>query len=153
MPDLRGDAVTAGPARSKRNNNPGNLDAGQPWRGLMPKDALSPEQKAETRFAVFSSPSYGFRAMALVLLNYDRLHGIHTIDGIIHRWAPPSENDTEAYINAVCRGTGRLPNESLNLRDHILLESLCKQIAIHEAGGWVWDDTDLHQGVALAVSA
>lgn len=139
--------------RSQRNNNPGNIEIGQPWLGLMPADQMSTEQAAEKRFAVFKSPAWGFRALAVIILNYNRKYGINTIGGIIKRWAPPTENNTHAYIMAVCRATGRMPSDPLDLKDYMLLESIAKAIATHEAGGWYFTDADLHAGVAMALQA
>ncbi|HEY4356024.1 MAG TPA: hypothetical protein VGN16_09780, partial [Acidobacteriaceae bacterium] len=75
--------------RAVRNNNPGNIVAGDHWQGLMPRSEMSPEQLAETRFAVFASPKWGFRAMGVILLNYEHVHHLRTIAQIIARWAPP----------------------------------------------------------------
>lgn len=54
-------------------------------------------------FAKFSSFVYGWRAALLLIRNYI-IHGYDTIPKIISRWAPPSENHTEVYINTVVSG-------------------------------------------------
>lgn len=53
-------------------------------------------------FCVFSSLRLGFRAAFLLLRNYVR-QGNNTIESIVTRWAPPSENDVESYIDYVCK--------------------------------------------------
>lgn len=136
--------------RAVRNSNPGNLEAGDQWQGLMPRDKMTPEQKAETRFAVFLSPKWGFRALGVILLNYEKRHGIHTIRDIINRWAPKSENNTDAYIKAVCKDTGFDADEMINLHSARVMQGLCKAIATHECGGFYFNDADLIAGVALA---
>src|SRR4051812_38910947 len=86
------------------NANPGNIDRGKPptaWLGLATPAEMTPEQKAEKRFAVFRSPEYGIRALAKLLQTYQSKHGLRTVRGIINRWAPPVENNTGAYVNAV----------------------------------------------------
>jgi hypothetical protein len=93
--------------RAVRNQNPGNINAGESWEGLMPRAQMTPDQAAETRFAVFESPKWGFRALGIILLNYVRLHGLTTVRQIIGRWAPSIENDTGSYVTAVARGVGR----------------------------------------------
>ena len=42
-------------------------------------------------------------------------HRLYTIRTIIRRWAPESENNTEAYINNVSKLTGILPDEPLGI--------------------------------------
>lgn len=49
---------------------------------------------------------WGYRAMFLIIHNYDQLYGINTLDKIIERWAPPVENDTRLYIKAVAMRLG-----------------------------------------------
>lgn len=137
--------------RAVRNNNPGNLEAGTKWLGLMPPGQMTPEQAAETRFAVFEAPKWGFRAMAIILLRYQRIHGLNTVRGIINRWAPPSENNTFAYVQAVCKDIKKNPDAPLDLSNAETLRGLCKAIAVHESGGWFFTSTDLNDGVSLAL--
>ena len=93
--------------RGIRNNNPGNIRENRfvdfDWVGEAPDD-FDPE------FEEFITPQAGIRAIARILKNYQSRHGINTVRGIITRWAPPSENDTESYIAAVVRQT-RFPAE------------------------------------------
>lgn len=138
--------------RAVRNNNPGNLNAGAAWQGLMARADMTPEQAAEPRFAVFKSPIWGFRAMGVILLNYEKLHGLNTVRGYIGRWAPPGENNTDAYVKAVCHDCAVGADDHFDLKVQINLERLTKAIAIHEAGAWLFQDADLHAGVALAES-
>ena len=136
--------------RSFRNNNPGNLEAGDHWQGLMAVSTMTPQQRAETRFAVFSSPKWGFRALAVILLNYQHKHGINTIRGIVERFAPANENNTAAYISAISQGIKRGPDEPLDFTNPATLQGFCKAIAIHEAGSWLFLDDDLVAGVRMA---
>ncbi len=136
--------------RALRNNNPGNIVAGEPWMGLMPPDQMSPEQQAEDRFAVFKAPMWGFRALALILMNYSVKHGINTVQDIIARWAPPVENDTAAYVDAVAKAIGVLPSAVLTLTDANTLRALCMAISTHECGSWMFKTQDLDGGVNAA---
>jgi hypothetical protein len=138
--------------RAVRNNNPGNLNAGIAWQGLMPRAQMTTEQSQEGRFAVFKSSVWGFRALCIVLLNYERVHNLDTIRKMITRWAPNTENDTDAYIKSVCDMTGQDPDAHLDLKDQSLLQSLARAIAVHECGGWFFTVEDLMSGVALAES-
>lgn len=140
--------------RSVRNNNPGNIRAsGIPWQGLMPRSRMNQAQLEEKSFCVFESPAYGFRAMGRVLLSYQRKHGLDTVCQIIDRWAPPIENDTGSYTNAVAKSIGVSPDQRINLEQPTVLSPLMKAITTHETGGWYgyWDDGDLRLGVSWAL--
>ena len=137
--------------RAVRNNNPGNLESGPRWKGLLPASRRTPVQRREIRFAVFRSPEWGFRALALVLRNYQRRHGLDTVRRVVRRFAPPPENETEGYIRAVARRMGIAADVPLDLDSARVLMALCKAIAIQESGGWFFSDADLAAGVALAL--
>lgn len=49
---------------------------------------------------VFRTP-FGFRAVLHLLYRYRQL-GVVTVSDIINRFAPTSENNTQAYIKSVC---------------------------------------------------
>lgn len=139
--------------RSVRNYNPGNICSGPAWKGLQPVRLITPEQEAEPRFAVFQNPVYGFRALVLLLINYGH-DGLETIHQIIARYAPTTENDTEAYVSDVSRRTGFAPNQPLDLSDRSTLFAIAKAIATHETGGWspYWTDAQLSSGLDWALS-
>jgi hypothetical protein len=129
--------------RGIRNNNPGNIEkSGAPWQGLA---AVQPDP----RFVVFSSPEYGIRALAKILLNYQRLHAVRTVDGIIHRYAPARENDTASYVRAVAKALGVDPIEPINVADY--LPDLVRAIIVHENGIQPYDAGTIRRGVALAL--
>ena len=137
--------------RAVRNNNPGNLNAGDHWRGLLSRSQMTAQQLAEPRFAVFGAPRWGFHAMAVILLNYTRLHNLRTVRQIITRWAPPSDhNPTAAYVKNVCDGMGVEPDKEIDLHDPVVMASLCKAISTQECGGWFFSTTDLMAGISLA---
>lgn len=86
-------------SRGLRNNNPGNIRTDNcKWRG-----EIYPSQ--DKAFKQFESAAWGYRAMFHLINNYCRLYGCDTIRKIVSRWAPPTENYTEAYIKAVCEGS------------------------------------------------
>ena len=83
--------------RGLRNNNPGNIrNSSIVWQG-----EIAPSK--DKSFKQFKSMAYGYRALIKLLQNYRKLYGCHTIGDFIKRWAPPSENNTNAYIIAVCK--------------------------------------------------
>lgn len=73
-------------------NNPFNIRSGSAWRGRCG------DRKG---FVEFSTLEYGVRAWLILMRNY-RVRGFRTIRQIISRFAPPTENDTERYIEFVC---------------------------------------------------
>jgi hypothetical protein len=111
-----------------RSNNPGNLrhSAQFTWLGEVGVNASG--------FCVFDTLENGIRALAKNLLSYFHQHGLDTVTGIIHRWAPPSENDTEAYVKSVAGSLGVTPDRVINLDDVSTLASLVAAIARHENG-------------------
>lgn len=64
-------------------------------------------QTGATRgFADFESVEMCRRAGAYLLMRSYRRAGVTTIEDVISRWAPKTENDTENYIKFVCKRTG-----------------------------------------------
>ena len=85
------------PTLAEINNNPLNIryNPANNWQG----------QTGENKgFCTFKNEAYGIRAGYKILCNYIR-NGHNTIERIIHRWAPPSENNTDKYIRFVCQET------------------------------------------------
>jgi hypothetical protein len=90
-----------------RNNNPGNLrplGGGQKWLGEIERDTIN-------NFSRFSDIAYGLRAMITDITGDIVVDGMDTIRKITSVYAPPSENDTTAYINAVASYTGWHPDQ------------------------------------------
>lgn len=136
--------------RAVRNNNPGNIRIGQPWQGLMSRSEMNAAQAAEREFCVFVNAKMGFRAMAEVFHTYHNRDGINTLRQAITRWAPPSENNTEAYIKSVCDYTGSGPDTPYPFNESEHMGSLCKAVSIHEVGLWDFQMGDLFAGVEAA---
>jgi len=90
--------------RGLRNNNPGNIRASDPWQGMIGTDPAG--------FAVFKDISWGIRAMAKDLTSKIN-NGYDTLQEIIYRWAPPTENDTEAYLDYMIGSTLFARNQQL----------------------------------------
>lgn len=84
-------------SRGLRNNNPLNIRiGGDRWQG-----EIIPSQ--DRSFKQFSTMAWGYRAAFKLLNNYRKLHGCRVLADFIERWAPPSENDTHAYIDTVAK--------------------------------------------------
>ncbi|EEH4116371.1 structural protein [Salmonella enterica subsp. enterica] len=115
--------------RGIRNNNPGNIRWGDDWKGLVPK-----EQRTDKTFCQFVTPEYGIRAMVIILRNYQRKHGLNTVTGIIRRWAPPNENNTQAYIDSVAKSTDVTLGQRIDTGDSRFMMKLLQAIIRHENG-------------------
>lgn len=129
-------------ARGIRNNNPGNirLNAHVHWLGQS-------DEQTDGSFVQFDKPEYGIRAICRIMRSYKR-QGIDTLDDAINRWAPPSENDTTAYVNAVCKGCGKEPSEPVDF--DLIMPQLISAIIWHENGDNPYTLDQINAGVALA---
>lgn len=131
-----------GTTRAERNNNPGNLNyAGQTGAVL--------EGGSNARFAKFGSTAEGVSALAKQLQRYGE-RGLDTVSKIINKYAPSSENDTKAYIEALSKRLGVSGDQKLDLNDSSTLTGLIKGIARHEAGSDYLSDSDLMTGLSMA---
>jgi len=90
------------------------------------------------------------RALAKVLLTYRSTHGLKTVAQIIGRYAPPVENDTNAYVGAVARRLGVSVNEALELDEAVLIQ-MVKAIIQHENGRQPYSDLVIAQAVQMAL--
>lgn len=126
--------------RGERNNNPGNLreDPGDKtkWIGERATDD-------DPIFEEFETAHYGIRALAKVLLNYQRQRRLRTIDEMIARWAPPKENNTAAYARFVARKAGVAADTPVSLRDLGLLQRLVTAIIWFENGRCIYSEDQI----------
>ncbi|MDS9879390.1 structural protein [Pseudomonas protegens] len=144
--------------RGIRNFNPGNIRhaKGTRWQGM----AVAQSDKS---FVQFNAPRWGIRAIARVLITYQdkRLAAdgsrIDSVREIIERWAPATENNTEAYTLTVARAMGLDPNyEGLDVYDYATMRGLVLAIIRHENGpgplpGGLWyGESVIVDGLALA---
>lgn len=130
--------------RGIRNHNPGNIRrSSDPWQGLA-------ERQGDVEFFTFKSPTYGIRALARTLITYQDKHGLRTIRQIIGRWAPPVENNTNAYVRAVAEATDLDADQILDLHDFDYLFPLSKAIIKHENGQQPYTDAQITKALVLA---
>lgn len=131
--------------RGIRNNNPGNIERNATkWAGMA-------TEQHDPRFVSFTSPEYGFRALAKTLLTYQSKHGLRTIEDMIGRWAPPNENDTGAYVAAVASAVGVEPDAPIPLDDDPhRFARLLRAICVHENGMCPYSEAVIDHGLALA---
>lgn len=125
-------------ARGLRNHNPGNVRVAP---NAVGNDGSFPQ---------FGSDADGLAAMARQLMLYgDR--GNNSISGILHTYAPSSENNTRAYIDDVSRATGYQAQERVNLHDPAVLRSLMSAMISHENGTQPFSRDQLDAGVSSAI--
>lgn len=118
--------------RGIRNNNPFNLEKenAPKWQGLS-------VSQADPRFCVFDTAIYGIRAGMRDLIAAQDDHELRTVNTIMQRFAPPGDNDTKAYVEAVCAHMGVGGDDILDMHAYSDLRSMSEAIIEHETGA-VW---------------
>ncbi len=140
VPSAPGDMTAP---RGIRNNNPGNVMRGSDtWQGEV--------QGNDPRYASFATPEAGIRAMGKTLINYQDKHGINTVEGVVSRWAPATENNTAAYVATVAKEMGVKPDANLDLHDPATLNKLTRAMIRVENGKQPYTDDQIALGLAAA---
>ncbi len=128
--------------RGIRNNNPGNIRHSQiAWDG----EAVD---QSDPDFIQFQTPEYGIRAIVKIFLTYQK-KGINTIHLAIDRWAPSSENDTQAYVEALCKAIPCGPNDPLVFCN--VFSQLVRAIILHENGVQPYDNETISHGILMGL--
>ena len=120
--------------RGYRNNNPTNIiHSSSRWKGRS-------EKQTDSKFVQFETMYYGFRAAVIILCRSYYLRGWWTPESIISHWAPSTENNTKAYIAAVCKSTGQTPSTRLPRPEvkskKVWLDFIIAMVKV-ECGGWI----------------
>ena len=74
----------------------------------------------------------GLKALDQNLASYGK-KGINTLSDVIATWAPPSENNTNAYIDHVSRVTGLKPNQKIDLSNPLVRHQISAGITQMES--------------------
>lgn len=141
--------------RGIRNNNPGNIDynPANDWKGQISRETIAKADPAalDPRFCQFSGPEWGLRALLSLLRTYQRKYNLHTTKEIISRWAPSTENDTNAYVASVVKSAG-LPSAAsvVNLNDLKTAVGFMEAIVKHENAGQTYPAEVYQQAFGLA---
>jgi hypothetical protein len=125
--------------RGIRNNNPGNLRHGEKWQGMA-------AEQTDAAFITFISPEYGIRAMVKLFATYRDRYGLTSIRDIITRYAPSSENNTEAYIAAVAKEIGMAKDANIGPDD---MPGFITAVIRHENGQQPYSAATIAAGIAL----
>lgn len=98
-------------SRGLANNNPGNIRRSRArYRGEV-------QPSRDPDFKQFESLPWGYRAIFVLLDTYRIRYGLNTVQGMISRWAPPTENHTHNYIRYVAQAVGIGKDDPLDTRD------------------------------------
>lgn len=110
-------------------NNAGNIRATSlPWEGKGPP---------QNGFETFGTPQAGANAMFKNLGAYVQANPTMTVAQAIAKWAPPTENNTQAYVQRLSEATGINPAMPLGevMKDPAVAATLMDGIARIEKGG------------------
>lgn len=110
----RTQAATGNIPAPLRNNNPG---------ALMPGGQL----------AQYPDMATGLQQMDANLAHYGQ-QGVNTLAGVIGKWAPPNENNTQAYIQDVSQRLGVKPDQPIDLSNPAVRQAISTGIMLHENG-------------------
>lgn len=128
--------------RGIRNNNPLNIRVGNSWQGevKMPTDHT---------FEQFTEMRFGVRAAFIILKRYINRYKLNTIEKIVERWAPSSENYTQSYIEVVSQRTG-LPRNYVIEYSNVAVMSMLFQAMCFVENGMEIDYDVILEGYVLA---
>lgn len=124
--------------RGVRNNNPLNIRIGNSWQGEV-------ERPTDKEFEQFKDMRWGIRAAFKLIRRYVERYGLNTVRKIIYRWAPPNENNTNAYILFVCHETGLKPDMTIRWSDKKYIMAIVAAMAKIESQ-YTISDKELEQG-------
>lgn len=115
-------------SRGLRNCNPGNVRQSKTrYKGEKP-------HSTDSAFKQFETLEWGYRAIFMLLHTY-RVRGYgDTIAKMISRYAPPFENNTEAYISRVCQQAGIDRDQRLNTLNSVQMIPIVSAISAVENG-------------------
>jgi hypothetical protein len=131
--------------RGVRNFNPGNIDRdGTQW------DGLAADQSSDPRFCVFTSAVYGIRALIKILISYQETDGLKTVRTMINRWAPPSENDSTAYVDFVAGRMLISPDTVFDIMDWNLCAMMTEAIIAQENANYAYPTATITEAMQLA---
>ena len=114
-----------------KQNNPFNIrtNSANKWVGKLPNNTEP--------FEKFDTMEHGIRAGLKLLQNYYTLHGLNTVEGIISKFAPAFENNTDLYIKTICTHTGFKRKQVLDLTKEATLLKLAEWIIFVEQGVYI----------------
>lgn len=132
-------------ARGYRNCNPGNIrNSSVKYQGE--------KKSTDVAYKQFKSMAWGFRAMFVLLHTYQVRYGLKTLQQMIERYAPPSENDTTGYVSHITRRTRIADISNVDTRNEKQMIPLVTAMAVME-NGIEPDADDVHKGWELFINS
>ena len=92
------------------------------------------QPSTDKQFKQFKSNAYGYRAGFRILLTYITRYHINTLRGMLHRFAPMSENATDKYIETVSKRAAVDPDEVIRTVDKEMLIRIVAAMSYVENG-------------------
>lgn len=130
------------PRRGERNNNPLNLESNNiQWDGLVGHDGP---------YCVFDTAQSGLNAGARDLYVKWSKDNLRTVAQIVRKFAPPEDNDTNAYIYSVCKRLGVSGGDKLNLDDDAVFHNLLDAMVNQEEGRDIYSLTQVAAAILHA---
>ena len=143
---------SAKPFRGIRNNNPFNLRrTAIKWAGKT--------QGTDKEFETFETIEQGIRAGIIDIVGDIVKDKQDTLNSLFAKFAPPFENDTNAYINYISKVTGAAPTDKLapgGKVDSMFLYKLAAAIITHEnsaKGAALVKPETIRAGVDMAINS
>ncbi len=129
----------------KKNTLPRGLRLCNPCNIRISTDKFIGEviPSSDKQFKQFTRNAYGYRAAFRVLLTYITRYRVNTVRGMISRFAPATENHTEAYINTVAQRACIDPDRELRSVDKDELIRMVAAMSYVENGV----EADMHEVV------
>ena len=143
--------------RGLRNNNPLNIrHSADRWQGAR-------IMQTDPDYVQYKDIKWGFRAAWKILdtycLTFKKEGKAYNVKNIIGRWAPPTENDTDAYVRTVVKLSGLGGNENMPRPKHYwnfeevdkLVRLIRAMVCVENGIKWEKVDTkDIWKGYDLA---
>lgn len=92
------------------------------------------DENSPSGFASYATPEAGVQAMHDNLSAYKTKHGINTLEGLITRWSPPKENNTEKLIREASSRLGLPRDQPIDLGDENVRAPIINAIRYAENG-------------------
>lgn len=123
-------------------HNPGNLvKTASLWEGQV---------KNPGRFIAFKDSHHGLRALAIVLLRYERRHGMTTVQQVVNRFAPAHENNSKRYAEFVADELGVSVTANINICAYGT--EIMKAIIRMENGCQPYSDEELYAAMVAGIN-
>ena len=121
--------------RGVRNCNPGNIRL--PRKENMEKDRFIGELRPsrDKSFRTFVNMAYGYRAMHYLLRRYKNSYQLNTLEQMIYRWAPPTDNNkTEVYVDFVAKRAGIGRKDIVDVSNMTVMCRIVEAMTVMENG-------------------